>query len=70
MSLIRKEVHTRSRFAIIKGEEYFTKAVKAKITDNGNVFTCKQMQKYLQARRIYIHYTNEFQTLMILPKSN
>lgn len=67
MAKIRKEVHTRTRFAMVEAEKYFKKIVSAKTVDNGNILTCKNMRKYLQARKIYVHYSREFQAIMGLP---
>lgn len=59
---IRKEIHTRSKFAYSLAEKY------AKLIDKqGNVLTSKTTRKYLQARRIYVHYSNEFQRNLNLP---
>ncbi len=64
---IRKEVYSRQKFAYEKGLFYYDKIKHVK--DTGNVFSCKSTLKFLQARRIYIHYTNEFQINQELPLS-
>ncbi len=64
---IRKEVHSRQSFAYSKGEEWFTKIQNS--LRSGNIFSCKATEKWLQARRIYIHYQNEFQINQELPLS-
>jgi len=63
--LHRKEEHTRTRFAYERGLYWYEK-VKNSIS-SGNVMTCKAMLKFLQARRIYVHYTNEYQIKAGLP---
>jgi len=63
----RKEVHTRSTFAYEQAVKYL-KAMQFAVR-GGNVLTCKSTMKFLQARRGYIHYTNEFQTTQKLPQS-
>lgn len=63
----RKECYTRQTFAYEKGLHWFSKIqhqVRA-----GNIFSCKATIKWLQARRIYIHYQNEFQKNQLLPLS-
>ena len=62
---IRKEIHTRSSFAFEQGNKYY-KLMKH-IQESGNVFTSKFTRKFLQARRIYVHYCNEYQTKQDLP---
>lgn len=65
MKNVRKEVHTRSSFAFKEGQRYY-KLMKH-IVDSGNVFTSKNTKKFLQARRIYVHYCNEYQICQELP---
>ena len=64
---IRKEIHYRQQFAQERGIYYY-RLMKNSL-DSGNIFTCKAALKYQQARRIYIHYTNEFQLKLNLPLS-
>lgn len=66
MSKVRREVHTRTAFAYDKALFYFDKTAKQD-RKSVNVCSCKTMKKYLQARRIYIHYTNEYQISQGLP---
>lgn len=65
MPPVRKEVHTRSTFALQKAK-YWLKRLNAS-ADSGNLLTCVGMRKLLQARRVYIHYTNEYQKNQGLP---
>ena len=65
---IRKEIHTRSSFAFEEGNRYY-KAMKH-IQESGNVFTSKATRKFLQARRIYVHYCNEYQSKQDLILTN
>ena len=67
--MIRKEVHSRSQFSLKIGQYYFNKIVKEDILNKGNILSCFYMQKFSQARRIYIHYTNEYQNIQKLPLS-
>lgn len=64
---IRKEVHTRCSFAYERGLHYYS-AMKH-VLSGGNIFSSRATQKFLQARRIYIHYQNEFQIKQNLPLS-
>lgn len=64
---IRPEVHTRMSFAYQRGEYYYN-AMKH-VLNGGNVFSSRTTRKFLQARRIYIHYENEFQLKQNLPLS-
>ena len=64
---VRKEVYTRTTFAYGKAE-YWLKRVNS-ASQGGNILTCVWVNKFLQARRIYIHYTNEFQLNQKLPLS-
>ena len=68
--MVRKEIHTRTIFANERGLYYFNKIIQARIPETGNIFSCKYMKKFLQARRIYIHYTNEYQLVCKLELSN
>lgn len=61
----RKEVHTRTRFANERALYWYDKIKHS--AQSGNVLTCKATLKFLQARKIYIHYTNEFQLRAELP---
>lgn len=63
----RPEIHKRMTFAYESGEHYY-KAMGHSLK-GGNVFSCRSTKKFLQARRIYIHYQNEFQTNQNLPLS-
>lgn len=65
---VRKEVHTRTRFAHDISIIWFNKMGHS-IKSGGNVMSCKATKKFLQARRIYIHYTNEYQLCQRLPLS-
>lgn len=58
--VIRKEVHTRTKFASEMGALYFLKTKREDIISKGNVITCKHMRKYVQAWRIYMHYRKEY----------
>jgi len=62
---VRKEAHSRRSFAEDKGRFYYEKMKH--ILNNGNIFNAKATMKYLQARRIYVHYTNEYQQCQGLP---
>lgn len=62
---VRKEVHTRQAFAYVKAEYWLERINNA--VKGGNILTCKWTSKFLQARRIYIHYANEFQLATGLP---
>ncbi len=64
---IRKEIHTRTTFAYEQGLQWY--ATMQHSVRSGNVFTCRAALKYQQARRIYIHYCNEFQRKQLLPFS-
>lgn len=64
---IRKEIHTGSTFAFDEGKKYY-ETMKHSL-NSGNIFTCKAALKYQQARRIYIHYCNQFQIKQGLPLS-
>lgn len=59
MGKVRKEVHTRTTFAYEAGVEWFLKINN--VVKSGNIFSSRATRKYLQARRIYIHYQNEYQ---------
>lgn len=65
--MIRTEVHTRQTFAYERAE-YWLKRVNSALK-GGNTFTCRATKKFLQARRIYIHYMNEYQIDQNLPLS-
>ena len=67
---IRKEVHTRCAFSLEQGEKYFKELVRQGILDRGNILSNFWTRKFIQARRIYIYYTNEFQSNFQLPKTN
>ncbi len=56
---VRKEVHTRMSFAYNKGCYYYK--LLEQPAKSGNLFTCRVMHKLLKARRIYVHYQNEYQ---------
>lgn len=64
---IRPEVHRRASFAVERAEFYYKSMGYA--LKGGNVLSCRSTRKFLQARRIYIHYLNEFQTKQNLPLS-
>lgn len=64
---VRKEVHSRQSFAYERAE-YWLKRINA-AQRGGNILTCKWTTKFMQARRIYIHYANEFQIAQNLPLS-
>ena len=64
---IRKEVHSRMNFAYDRGLHYYN-TIKFSIS-GGNIFSCRATHKFMQARRIYIHYQNEFQRNQNLPLS-
>lgn len=64
---IRPEIHRRMSFAYERGEHYY-KAIGHALK-GGNIFSCRATKKWLQARRIYIHYQNEFQNKQNLPLS-
>lgn len=64
---IRKEVYSRMAFAYERGEFYFN-TMKFSLS-GGNIFSCRPTHKFLQARRIYIHYQNEYQKNQNLPLS-
>lgn len=64
---IRKEVYSRQRFALEQGIKLYDKMGHS--LKSGNIFTCKSAIKYQQARRIYVHYANEFQINQDLPLS-
>lgn len=61
----RKEVHTRTRFANERALYWHDKIKNA--AKSGNILTCKATMKFLQARKIYVHYSNEFQLNAKLP---
>lgn len=58
MNKLRNEVNTRFAFAKKQGGYWFGK-IKS-VEKNGNVVSCAASEKYLQARRIYMHYQGEF----------
>lgn len=64
---VRNEVHTRRSFAEDRGRYYYDKMQH--VLKSGNIFTSKSTMKFLQARRIYIHYVNEYQRCQGLPFS-
>jgi len=64
---IRPDIHRRQSFAYERGLHYFKKITYEVVS--GNIFSCKATKKWLQARRIYIHYANEFQRNQNLPLS-
>jgi hypothetical protein len=65
---IRKEIYSRMSFAYAQGERYYK--IAGYSLSSGNIFSCRATAKFLQARRIYIHYQNEFQKKQNLPLSN
>lgn len=65
MNPIRKEVHTRSQFALKEAERYVKQA-----NQSGNVLTSKATRKILQARNIYVHYVNEFARHFDMPMTD
>lgn len=64
---LRTEVHRRCKFAQTKADQYFDQLTH--VRKQGNILTSKATHKFLQARRIYIHYCNEFQKHFNLPIS-
>lgn len=64
---IRKEIHSRQSFAYERELFWFDKIKH--VVNSGNIFSSKATKKYLQARRIYVHYQNEFQIKQNLPLS-
>lgn len=64
---IRKEVHTRTSFAYDRSEFYFDKMKHYTVEKSGNILTNIYTRKFLQARRIYVHYTQEYQLNQYLP---
>lgn len=66
-SKVRKEVHSRMTFAYNCGAFWFNKI--GHILKSGNIFSSKDTHKWIQSRRIYIHYQNEFQRCKNLPLS-
>lgn len=62
---VRKEVHIRRSFAEEQGKKWY-KTMQHSL-NSGNIFTCRAAYKYLQARRIYVHYCNEYQLNQNLP---
>lgn len=62
---VRNEIHTRTIFAHDEGVKWLEK-IKHSLA-SGNIMSCKATNKFLQARRIYIHYTQEFQKSYRLP---
>lgn len=67
ISPIRKEVHSRQTFAYSAAERWLKTINHNK--NGGNILMGKATHKFLQARRIYIHYANEFQRNQCLPLS-
>lgn len=65
--MIRKEIYSRSNFAYSQGVFWYKKIGNS--LSSGNIMTCKAALKYQQARRIFIHYSNEFQNNQNLPLS-
>lgn len=65
---IRNEVHSRTIFAY-QSASFFLKKI-TQIERSGNILSSKWTKKFLQARRIYIHYTNEYQTCTGLSLTN
>lgn len=65
---VRNEVHTRQRFADTMGRLYYKRMENA--NKSGNIFTSKATMKFLQARRIWVHYANEYQRCQELPLTN
>lgn len=63
----RKEVHTRTRFAQDAALKWY--GLIAHAVKGGNILTCKATKKFLKARRVYIHYCNEFQNNQNIPLS-
>lgn len=63
---VRNAAKTRATYAADRGMYYFERAYKSDLK-SGNIMSCLNMQKYLQARRIYVHYTNEYQQCLGLP---
>lgn len=64
---IRKEIHSRMTFAYERGEHYYN--AMSHVLKGGNIFSSRSTKKFLQARRIYIHYQNEYQNKQNLPLS-
>jgi hypothetical protein len=56
---VRNEINTRFQFAKEQGEYWFNK-IKSAERGGGNVVSCKASEKYCQARRVYLHYQEEF----------
>ena len=65
--LHRKEEHTRSSFAYNQAVFWYDRIKHS--AQSGNILDCKATKKFLQARRIYIHYNNEYQKKEYLPLS-
>jgi len=61
--LVRKEIHTRQRFARKMAEYYFKRMVGVE-KGGGNILTCAASNKYCQAKRIFMHYQKEFGLIM------
>jgi len=59
MNTLRKEVHTRSRFAQDEGKCQFEKIVALTRNNQGNPIVCAAIDKVAQARRIFLHYRQE-----------
>jgi hypothetical protein len=65
--IIIKEVHRRQSFAYNSANKWL-RQINHNVS-GGNILTGKATRKFLQARRIYIHYANEFQKHQNLPFS-
>lgn len=63
----RPEVHTRSAFAYAEAERLFKKMIYNTQQFGGNILSCQVTKKFSQARRIYVHYVNEYQKCQKLP---
>ena len=56
---IRKEIHTRCRFAKKEAEYWFERMINAQ-RGGGNVVSCIASDQFVRAKRIYDHYRKEF----------
>ena len=61
----RKEEHTRCTFAYERGMYWYDKVQYS--VKSGNIMKCRAIRKFLQARRIYVHYSQEYQIKENLP---
>lgn len=64
--MIRKEIHTRTIFAHDMAAHWFERMKNVQKTA-GNLCSSVATRKFLQARRIYVHYTREYQKQTGLP---